>query len=287
MIENQNPNSIDDSQAEVNPYEIPDLIWGLIEEQFKTEYSVDITESFPNEVVSKPTIVVTVLRRTPGKEGSKLTGKGANYAKYIKTTPEGLVHEAYIQYQQMIIEYSIYAITTAEVKRIAWDLERAVLETVGILQQQIEGFQMHFDQQTADSSLFYRQQDELVKRTIRFSVLVPVKLVRLKKETRSIEVNTRMGRQPVINSSHIRETSEKAYKEISDTGYVSCISNVFLEKDNEWVQLKNGTDYYVRRNTNGSVYIEWNDDFGNVPSVGDEFRIDYELSIRIESKNIR
>ncbi len=287
MIENKGPNSIEDSQADLNPYEVPDMIWSLIEEQFRTKYDVDITEAFPNEVVTKPTIVVTVIRRTPGKEGSKLTGKGANYAKFIKTTPEGLVHEAFIQYQQMLLEYSIYAITTAEVKRIAWDLERAVLETVGILQKTIEGFQMHFDQQTADSSLFYRQQDELVKRTIRFSVLVPVKFVRLKQETRFIEVNTYMGRQPVINSSHTRLTSDWEYKEISDTGYVSTISNVFVERDSEWIQLKVGTDYFIRRNRDGSIYFEWNDDFGNVPIVGEEFRIDYELSLRVESRNIR
>lgn len=284
------PEVFEDTQAEINPYEITDLIWNLIEPYFAKKYNVEIKEAYPDKEVVRPTIVAMVQKRTPGRENSKIHGKGYNFAKFLKTTPDGYVHEVHIQQQEITLEYTVYAISTAEVKRIAWDLERAVLEVVGILQKDIEGFQLFFEQQTPDTSMLWRKQDELIKRTIRFKVLLPVKFVRVVPELRYIDIVENWG-VLAVTEELVRSSSEKTYYLSLDEGTnLLNIKFVYIKDADypyEWIMLEKGTDFYVKRGSNNVLYIEWNDEYGRVPAVGDTFRVEYELSQRITHSSVR
>lgn len=286
-----NPNLLEDTQVEVNPYEITDKIWNLIEPYFTDKYNVRLTEAFPMEPVDRPTIVALIQKRTPGREGSKIHGKGHNFVRFLKKTPDGYLHELHVQQQELTIEYSVYANSTAEVKRIAWDLERAVLETVGILQKQIEGFQLTFDQQTLDSSMLWRQQDELIKRTIRFKALLPVQFTQTVPELRYIEIIDSWGPATVSGAVFTRSSSEKAfYISVRDGQRVVNVQNVFVKNTSypyDWITLIKGTDVLIRRDSNNTVYFEWNDDYGKTPAIGDQFKVDYDLAQLVKGSTIK
>jgi hypothetical protein len=286
-----NPNLLEDTQVEVNPYEITDKIWNLIEPYFTDKYNVRLTEAFPTESVDRPTIVALIQKRTPGREGSKIHGKGHNFVRFLKKTPDGYLHELHVQQQELTIEYSVYANSTAEVKRIAWDLERAVLETVGILQKQIEGFQLTFDQQTLDSSMLWRQQDELIKRTIRFKALLPVQFTQTVPELRYIEIIDSWGPATVSGAVFTRSSSEKAfYISVRDGQRVVNVQNVFVKNTSypyDWITLIKGTDVLIRRDSNNTVYFEWNDDYGKTPAIGDQFKVDYDLAQLVKGSTIK
>jgi hypothetical protein len=274
-----NPNLLEDTQVEVNPYEITDKIWNLIEPYFTDKYNVRLTEAFPTESVDRPTIVALIQKRTPGREGSKIHGKGHNFVRFLKKTPDGYLHELHVQQQELTIEYSVYANSTAEVKRIAWDLERAVLETVGILQKQIEGFQLTFDQQTLDSSMLWRQQDELIKRTIRFKALLPVQFTQTVPELRYIEIIDSWGPATVSGAVFTRDGQR-----------VVNVQNVFVKNTSypyDWITLIKGTDVLIRRDSNNTVYFEWNDDYGKTPAIGDQFKVDYDLAQLVKGSTIK
>ena len=288
---NSIPSVLEDTQVDVNPYEVTDKIWNLIEQYFQSKYNVEISESYPSREVTRPTIICVVFKRTPGREGSKIHGKGYNFVKFLKKSPDGYVHELHIQQQEIIIEYSVYAPSSAEVKRIAWDLERAVLETVGVLQAEIEGFQLVFDQQTMDSSMLWRQQDELVKRTIRFKALLPVKYTKLVPELRYIDIIESWGTVDVIGAEFTRTSSEKIFYIDVDTGQrVANIRNIFVKESaypRNWASLFNGTDFFLRKDIDDVLYIEWNSDYGRVPAVGEVFRIDYDLTQLVKGTTIK
>ena len=286
-----NPNLLEDTQVEVNPYEITDKIWNLIEPYFTDKYNVRLTEAFPTESVDRPTIVALIQKRTPGREGSKIHGKGHNFVRFLKKTPDGYLHELHVQQQELTIEYSVYANSPAEVKRIAWDLERSVLETVGILQMQIEGFQLTFDQQTLDSSMLWRQQDELIKRTIRFKALLPVQFTQTVPELRYIEIIDSWGPATVSGAVFTRSSSEKAfYISVRDGQRVVNVQNVFVKNTSypyDWITLIKGTDVLIRRDSNNTVYFEWNDDYGKTPAIGDQFKVDYDLAQLVKGSTIK
>lgn len=285
------PNSLGDTQGEVNPYEITDKIWNLIEEYFIDKYNIEYKEAFPQKEVTKSTIICYVQKRTPGRENSKIHGKGSNFTKFLKRSPDGYVHEIHTQQQELTLEYIVYANSTAEVKRIAWDLERAILETVGVLQGQIEGFQLWFDQQTPDSSMLWGRQDELIKRTLRFKALLPIKFTKLVPELRYIELIETWGAKSVSGSVFIRSSSSKTFNiEVNAGQKVVSIRNVYMKKATypyEWEALTSNTDFTLKRNADQSVFLEWNDDYGKTPTVGEQFRLDYDLSHIIKGSTIK
>ena len=285
------PTSVEDSKVDVNPYEITDLIWDLISPYFVSKYKVDYRESYPSKEVTRATIVSLINKRTPGREGSKIHGKGENFLKFLQTTTDGFVQEVYVQQQEIFLEYIVFSTSTAEVKRIAWDLEQAILETVGVLQAKIEGFQLHFEQQMQDSSMLLRQQDEMIKRSIKFRALLPIKYVRLVPELRFIEVLDSWGSISISSSGLSRDSSEKNYYIPVQTGQrVNAIKNVFLKSDTypfEWEPLILNTDYYVKRDSDHIRYIQWNDTYGRVPLVGQEFKVFYEITQIMKSSSIK
>ncbi len=285
------PASLEDTSVEVNPYEITDKIWSLIESYFTDKYNVEVTEMYPRSEVNKPTIVAKIQRRTPGRESSKIHGKGANFVKFLKKTADGFVHELHVQQQELVLEYTVFATSTAEVKRIAWDLERAIIEAIGVLQDQISGFQMYFEQQIQDSSFMWRQQDELIQRTLRFRVLLPVQFVKVVPELRFIDIVETWGPVNISGSVLTRTSSDKTFTLDVRAGQKPvAVKNIFVKASTHpyyWEALIQGTDFFVRRDGNHSLYVEWNDDFGRTPSVGAEFRVDYELAQLMRQNSIK
>lgn len=289
MWDSRNPQDVEDSQVEVNPYQLTDMIWDLISPYFQSKYDVELTEAFPATEVTKPTIVSLITKRVPGMQNSKRHGRGHNFVKFLGTSIDGYVHELWVQTQEITIEYMVYATSTAEVKNIAWDLERAVLECVGVLQEKIEGFQLSFEQQTVDSSMLWRKQDELIKRSIRFKADLPVKIVKLVPETRTIDIIE--GWSMAASSLVINRDSSSQYYDLplADNKRVIKITHVFVKEETDpfaWTPLVVGTDYFIRTKDDNTLYLEWNDEYGKVPSMGDEFRIDYHLSHQIRGRTV-
>lgn len=88
-----------------------------------------------------------------------------------------------------------------------------------------------------------------------------------------------------------RTSSEKVFYIDVDTGQkVSNIRNVYLKSGTypySWEALAGGIDFYTKKDTDQVLYLEWNDEYGKTPSIGQNFRIDYDLVHLVKGQNIK
>lgn len=276
MLDRRNtPDAVADSFATVNPYLIPAMIWSMIEDYFKNKYQVQIVENFPEDDVTRPAIVWYVHRRIPGgSKSGKFQVRGPGFSHYLGITPDGMVQEVEKQEQRAIIHFQVYAATNALADAIAWDLEQAILMSVGPLQEKIPGFTLTFIEQLVDSSLRFRNQTALVLRTLAFEASFYVQYLRLSKALTSIEVHPKFG--PIVKQlSLVRESDSREFRlPLFDVrAKISDVTEVTLERNGRLVTLERDVDYYVRTDENGILYIEWEDDHGITPAVGEGFKV--------------
>jgi hypothetical protein len=281
------PQNLDDTQASLNPYSVPAKIWNHLEEYFKTKYNVEYVDAYPQQQVIRPTITWGTAQRNPGSNDGKAHSRGENFTSFLPNTPDGLSVEVYTQQHTAIYEFIVFAISTAQTEQIAWDLERAIVETTGIIQAECPGFQLVFEQQSADSSMLWRQSDDMIKRTIRFKGIIPVRFTRLVPEMRFIQFQERWG-STTTYGEFIRGSSESIqYIPTDVTVQVTNISRVYILSNNSWVPLEISKDYILRKDSNQITYLEWQDKYGRTPSVGTQWAADYEIAAFIGSRNIR
>lgn len=285
MLERGDPSKVTDSSSDVSPYEIPRLIWSLIETYFEGNYGVEVKSQFPSSPVQKPTIVWNIFKRTPGAVGKSRHGTGPSYLTVKEVDQQGFVHMIFVQTQTVYYDYSVFAPDASMAEDIIWDLERAILETVGIIQQKYTGFSMVFDSQQKDSSLIGRQQDDLISRHIRFHCVLPIRYGVVKPAVRHIYLDEKWGRQAQFNKLFLRTSSEPTFTiPVSSGQYVVNIKAVSLRDSNdEWVDLSRGTDYLIKKDANDQCYIEWKDEFGRTPALNEQFRIDYDIAALFRS----
>lgn len=268
----------EDAQANINPYKVPAMIWDLISTYFVSKYKIKVSDLDPQTPVDGVTVVWRVFRRTPGRVGSSIHGKGPNFTGYRTKDEDGNLVSVFTQTQTVLIEYMVYGTSTDEVESVAWDLENAVLETEGEIQKVLGGFQISFDQQTIDTSLSWRQQDDLVIRTVRFEALIQVKYLKSSPSLRSVYLTKIFGRLRLDQQRFTRDTSNtKFYIPVDDDQTVLSVLQVYAISGTTRKPLIMKTDYYVDADSEG-VYLEWIDDYGVTPGVGEDFIVDYEIA---------
>lgn len=282
------PEFYTDTQATLNPYEVPRKLWSILQPYFEKKYNVEISDSFPQKLVDKNIIVWNIFRKIPGGgKFGRTNSQGANFTRFLPYTPDGMVQEMYTHLQTVWYDFSVFSYSTEVVEQLAWDLELAVLEVAGILQAEYPGLILTFAEQMTDTTLTWKSQDELIRRVIRFRAEVPIRFVRLVPELRYIEVKERIGRVPTIQKLLTRTTAASTYYvPVQGSEEVVEIYNVYMPSSNGLEGLIKDTDYYVKYDSNQIAYIEWNDEFGRVPAVGEEFRVDYSLAGRINIRTV-
>lgn len=264
-----------DTAGYLNPYQVPKLIWSLIQEHFEEKYRVEVTTSYPDKKVTKPSITWRIFSRVPGggKDG-QTNSKGMNFRKIEKRDEQGRVHTLYIQEQRVTYEFAVFAPSNEAVEEIAWDLELAILEVVGEMQTLVPGFHMVFQEQIGDSTLLWRRQDELNVRTLRFLAQVPVKRVNIETSLDTIIKNVGFG--SVRNRKTVTRSTDSSsfYIPVAADQRVTNILLITLYDGNNLKPLVKDTDYKEKIDSNQVHYIEWLE-HGISPAVGESFRVEY------------
>jgi len=279
------PENVEASLTNWSPYEVPKVVWGLIEPYFEDKYKIEVAKSYPKVPVKKPTVCWRTFDRTPGPPGkSQAQGTGPSYAYYKDRDASGRIIEIHEQRHRTVYEYAVFADSNEVVDRLAWDMEQAILQATGVLQQRVPGFTLAFMQQVGDGSMIWRQQDDLIVRTLRFIANVPVRYERPVQELRYVAINTSIGRE-FTNTGRITRTSSSTsfYVPVATGERVVGILAVFRYENSRLVPLEQGVDYKVKTDSDNLLYIEWNDDYGVTPAVDSEFRVDYELAKLVKS----
>jgi hypothetical protein len=275
------PEQIEDSRSDISPYDVPRILWEFVEEYFESNYGVDFTSSFPTQPVSRPTVVWAVIKRTPGGgKDQKAQAAGRSFTQFLEADNRGLIYEEHTARHTILIEYTVYADGAGQTDRLAWDVEQAILQTTGLMQSRFPGYAIVFDQQTPDSSMLWRQQDELVKRSIRFKVDLPVRFTISKKYVKQFRIEADMGPLRTTKTKFIRENTNSTVALADPQGRkIINIAQIYLLNGTTatYEALEFPTDWRLTKNIDQSVNIVWQDDYGRTPDVGDDYFVDYDV----------
>jgi len=269
-----------DTRADVNPYAIGSYIYDLIGEFFVNKYKLAYSESYPKEAVTQPTITWRIYRRVPGGGQHGIAqSRGASYSGTMGTDEFGQLVETHKQQFRITLEFAVFGTSNTEVNSLAWDLENAINDCEGLLQLQFPGLVLVFEQQMGDSNYDWKSQDDLNVRTIRYTIVLPVRYKVILPELREIVVETRVGSYIDVTERLTRTSSNSLYVPIPNksTFTITDIKSIvkFRSNSSELSNLYAGIDYQVVRMDDNTIQIKWLDDAGTPPQVGEDFVIEY------------
>jgi len=272
------------SDAYPSPYDLPKLIWDKIESYFH-KYRVEVRESKPQSGVEGPVIVWDILSRVPGRDNSSAHGRGPSHSSFRTITVDGKVIEELFQIHTVTYRYKIYSVSSEIANQIAWDLERLLPQGAGIAgrQDNIPGIQLNFLRQTSqEEDRTSMTQDDLVVRNLLFTGQVPVFYRRELPTMRALMVHTHVGRVLTSTGRQTRSSSDSDYYIDVDSGQtvvgIFAVFKLACATVQEDSCLTPGADYKVLKDDNGTLYIQWDDTYGNVPALGQDFRVEYFVS---------
>lgn len=291
-----NPQNQKDSVALCAPHDPPRLLWDLIEDYFINKYNIKLSQTTPRETVTQPVITWRILRRTPGGNADQRVQRaGESFTGYTtgQSNADGTIVEIHTQRQIVLYEYMVYATSSSEADDIVWDLEQSLRLAVSRLSEIIPGIQWKFEEQVADGGLLWRQQDELLHRTIRFRCDLPIRYPVLKGTIRSIEILSAFGRYS-RRTTFTRLDSPEFWIPVETNEIVTGIGLITISGSGtthlERFTLRKHIDYEVKLSeqpaTRRVAYIEWNDTSGRTPQVGEEFEVTYELYEKLGFQSI-
>ena len=268
------------SLTNVSPYEVPAIMWGFIEKYFVERYKLKLTKTRPQTQVEGPVIAWRIFRRVPGAGKDKvLNARGPNYSHTESVDRAGFVNTIHTQHHTVYYEFTVYGTSNEEADHIAWDLENALYQVIGLMQEAVPGFHMSFDQQLSDSDLSWKAQDDLMVRSMRWEAVVPVRYTELVEELRRVHVDLQLGSVTQRAIKFIRTSSSTRFDIPVESGYTLLkIHEITLGNNTGLKTLVLNVDYEVLNDDVTKIpYISWNDDYGLTPIVNQEFRVDYEV----------
>lgn len=264
------------SLSSISPYDLPVVIWSLIQENF-AQFNVEVSESYPTKEVTGNKIAWRIVRRSvgTGPTGRKQATK-AQLTNWLETTPDGTLYAEYTQEHLVDFEFAVFSYSSAEADKIAWLLEKMILLCEGALKRNDPGFTLCFAQQTVDLNLQERHEDDVIARYIRFTATVPVREQRSEVELRFISKYIVAGDEPQCVVFQRASTNTKFYIPVINDQVITQINGVFILTGGVRL-LKPGIDYCVKMDSNSIRYIDWNDGKGATPNVGDSFKVLYTI----------
>ena len=274
----------------ISPYEVPKRIWGLIEKYFEANYKIQVAKVRPTARVETATICWRTQHRRPGagKEGI-LNARGPSFSHTRGTDPTGLVHEVQTQHHTVIYEFSVFGTSNDEADRIAWDLECALLQVTGLIQEIVPGFNWSFDQQLGDTDLSWKGQDDLMVRTIRWEAVVPVRYLDLIPELKRVEmvVSVNSTQKRAVKFTRTSTDTTRFDIPVNSGEKVLRINRIILGEGRQAKLLSQDTDWVETLDpTTRLLYVEWKDEYGLTPTMGQTFLVDFEITQHTEPLDI-
>lgn len=274
----------EDNLGSVNPYKVPEVIWSFVEEYFTNKYDVNFSSAYPKDQIERPTIVWKVKNRRPttgsgGKGGIRnATGRGFN--RFVQSDLSGYLTEEITQYFDLEVQFSVFANSSAIADEIAWDLENAIYEALGPVQNAIPGFNMAFSQQLDDDKF----GNDLVVRTLIYRVIMTVKFPFTTKKLDSIVVNTTVPSQVLVIELS-RDSSALELNLTTKTGYIINTVTAILYPSTSQKPLLYNVDYIISKKNDGTVILKWLEN-GKIPEIGEKFKVVVATASSIGTKVI-
>ena len=281
-IENSGPLNdwLDNYLTSLNPYSIPRRLWDFIEPILSKKFQVKVFEVLPQEKMGEPFILWKIRKRTPGDNGYR-SQTGPKSSANLNTTQDGLAVQEYVQYYTILYDWVVGASSSLVADELAWTLELLLQYANTILKAEHPGLTFMFAEQGEDHSFLYRAQDEIILRVITFKAVIPVRSIRTFPELKGISLERRLGLN-YTDYLDTRATTSSVYYPPVETGEIILnISAISLYLNNEEEFLYLDVDYCVKTDdkVNG-IYVEWKDELGRPPQVGENFKVYYTLGNR-------
>lgn len=270
----------DDSQSSITPRSVLTLLWQKMAPYF-SKYQLKFAGAWSNTPLAGPSIVWGIHSRVPGNAKGVAQSRGPTHSKMRDAGEDGLVAEELMQYHTVVYEYKIVGSSTDEANEISWDLENFIRIAAGSVAEELPGFTINFQEELGERNMTRNAQDDALVRVLRFIAQVPVKYDRYHYVLRQIQHKIYMGRVQVTGGRVTRTDASTRYDVPVDGGQrVNRILAVYkFNSDNTTTHLHESIDFSVKVDPDTKVlYIQWDDDFGTPPSVGQDFRVDYMLS---------
>jgi hypothetical protein len=265
-------------QADFNPYKLGKYMYSIVAEYLETKYNVTLTEEYPKEKVSQPTICVRTFKRSlgGGKHGTA-RNSGPTFSRELGYEDYDQNIEQLRSDQNILLEFAVFGTSSSEAEDIAWDLETLLVESEGIFQTDFEGLVLVFNGQMTDGNFSWRQQDELNIRTFRFQVILPIRYKRILPRLKEIKYERTVGKSLEGSTLLIRTASESTYEITSSKSNLKIVGIEAIRKQrgSSYFTLIKGVDFQEQIDVEGNASIIWLDDVGAPPLLGERFYVDY------------
>lgn len=275
------PTLLDDSAANISPYDIGYEIYKLCADYFSNKWDLKVVENFPEERCAGPTITWRILRRTPGGgKNNIMQSRGPTYTHDRSVDEFGQYLEIHTQTHQITYEFAIFGNSNPEVNAVAWDWENAMLDVIGPLQVKFPGLTMAFESQQPDSAMTWRIQDEIMVRYLRYLIVLPIRYKVILPELRNINIKPSLVTNSTSTGRITREANDNNEYHITPPTGNKVTGIIIVQKqsstDANPVKLYPGVDYQVVVKKDLTVYIKWLSE-GAPPAVGDSFFVIYNF----------
>jgi len=153
----------------VTYYTLPLALWDLIQKNWAEE-QVNFTEDYPRDSVKGPTIVWSIYRRIPGREGVEVNKPRLRATTSDPSNPTQQM-QTYAQWMTIIYQFDIYHISNQEVDALTEKFDNFLFFSVPLLKQ-LGVSEWLFDEQLSDYDIEKLHQQNIYRRRLRYRCIL-------------------------------------------------------------------------------------------------------------------
>jgi hypothetical protein len=226
----------------LSPYSLPLLIWELIQKAWSYK-DVAFLQSYPRENVKRPTIVWSIHRRVPGKEGVE-TLKPRYRGSTVTESDPGIITEQYAQWMTIIYQFDIYDIDDESTNSLTEAFDELMFFVVPLLQK-FGVSEWLFEEQLKDTELERRASQEIYARTLRFRCILERKFIKPNPIIQSIQLQQGTMYSRLVNGEQVVRGGLTA----SDTLQQPWVTSV-------WMATSDSQITFLSYASSGTQYME-------------------------------
>jgi hypothetical protein len=245
----------------LTPYSLPLAIWDIVEKGWSYKDLV-FTQAHPRENVEHPTIVWSIYRKIPGKEGVE-TNKPRWRGSVTDETDPGTRYEQYAQWMTILYQFDIYDIDNESTNDLTEDFEELMFHCTTVLKD-LGVSEWLFDEQLIDQELERRVSQELYRRSLRYRCILERKFIKTSQNIQSIWVRQGMDMN-ILAENEVITRGGMIPQDVLQNKWASSIWSITKEYKLQFssvyssgTQYLEGVDFELIVTTpNGISWIKW------------------------------
>ena len=245
----------------LTPYNIPMLIWEALQKAWSTK-DVVFTQAYPRENVEHPTIVWTIYRRVPGREGLETLAPRYRGSTPSETDPT-IVNEQWAQWMTIIYQFDIYDIDDESTTNLTEEFDEFMFFITPLLQK-FGVSEWLFDEQLVDFELGRASSQEIYRRTLRFRCILERKFIKPNPLIQTIQLQEGVLYWHLVNGEPVTRggltvTDQLAQLWAASVWAITSDSQLFFTSyDASGTQYLDGVDFQLTVDVpTGLSYIKW------------------------------